>query len=192
RRNVTNILVVNGKGNEMCWCRVSNLGSLASCLNPANCLAVCRKSDLVRRKLLVLLNRIRRINVFNLLNGEESLSTVDNDPVYPRGISDSTIPRAFLEPVFRGSSRSICSARLTKDWFEGIPASNVVWPRKITEWQIEEQQVLMARQGSEQPSPDRLLSAKKTLELANLAYFQYLTQNPLEQGTLLKKVLLNC
>jgi hypothetical protein len=70
--------------------------------------------------------------------------------------------------------------------------SEEFWQRKTTEWQMEEQQVLMAMQGLEQASPDRLLSAKKTLELANQACFQYLTQNPLEQGRLLKKVLLNC
>src|SRR5436305_642018 len=47
-------------------------------------------------------------------------------------------------------------------------------------------------QGLEQASPDRLLTAKRTLELANQAYFLYVTQNPAEQGKLLKKVLLNC
>jgi len=44
----------------------------------------------------------------------------------------------------------------------------------------------------EQTSPDMLLTAKRTLELANKAYFLYVTQNPTEQGKLLKKVLLNC
>jgi DNA invertase Pin-like site-specific DNA recombinase len=70
--------------------------------------------------------------------------------------------------------------------------SEEFWQRKTTEWQMEEQQVLMAMQGLEQANSDRLLSAKRTLELANQAYFQYLTQNSLEQGRLLKKVLLNC
>jgi site-specific DNA recombinase len=66
------------------------------------------------------------------------------------------------------------------------------WQRKTAEWQLEEQQILMAMQGLEQASPDMLLTAKRTLELANKAYFLYLTQNPAEQGQLLKKVLLNC
>jgi len=66
------------------------------------------------------------------------------------------------------------------------------WQRKTAEWQLEEQQVLMAMQGLEQASPDMLLTAKWTLELANKACFLYVTQNPAEQGTLLKKVLLNC
>ena len=66
------------------------------------------------------------------------------------------------------------------------------WQRKNAEWQQEEQQILFALQDLEQASPDRLLTAKRTLELVNQAYFLYVTQNPAEQGKLLKKVLLNC
>jgi site-specific DNA recombinase len=66
------------------------------------------------------------------------------------------------------------------------------WQRKAAEWQMEEEQILMAIQGLENSRPDTLLTVKRTLELANTAYFQYLTQNPAEQGRLLKKVLLNC
>ena len=66
------------------------------------------------------------------------------------------------------------------------------WQRKNAEWQQEEQQILFAIQGLEQASPDVLLTAKRTLELANKAYFLYLTQSPTEQGKLLKNVLLNC
>ena len=50
----------------------------------------------------------------------------------------------------------------------------------------------MALQGLEQASPDMLLTAERILELANKAYFLYVTQNPAEQGQLLKMVLLNC
>lgn len=60
------------------------------------------------------------------------------------------------------------------------------WQRKNAEWQQEEQQILFAMQGLEQANPDRLLTAKRTLELANQAYFLYVTQNPAEQGKLLK------
>ncbi|HET9183302.1 MAG TPA: recombinase family protein [Candidatus Angelobacter sp.] len=70
--------------------------------------------------------------------------------------------------------------------------SEEFWQRKTAEWQLEEQQVMMAIQGLEQASPDVLLNAKRILELANKAYFLYVTQNPAEQGQLLKKVLLNC
>jgi site-specific DNA recombinase len=66
------------------------------------------------------------------------------------------------------------------------------WQRKNAEWQQEEQQILFVMQGLEQSSSDTLFTAKRTLELANQAYFLYLTQNPAEQGKLLKKVLLNC
>ncbi len=51
---------------------------------------------------------------------------------------------------------------------------------------------MMALQGLEDASPDRLLTAKRTFELANKAYFLYVTQNPMEQAKLLKMVLLNC
>ena len=70
--------------------------------------------------------------------------------------------------------------------------SEEFWQRKTSEWQTEEQQVLMAMQGLEQASSDGLLTAKKALELANKAYFLYVTRNPLEQAKLLKMVLSNC
>ena len=66
------------------------------------------------------------------------------------------------------------------------------WQRKTSEWQLEEQQIQMAMQGLEDASPDRLVTAKKTLELANKAYFLYVTQTPAEQAKLLKIVLSNC
>ena len=57
---------------------------------------------------------------------------------------------------------------------------------------IEEQQIQMAMQGLENANPDRLLTAKRTLELANKAYFLYVTQKPAEQAKLLKIVASNC
>jgi site-specific DNA recombinase len=66
------------------------------------------------------------------------------------------------------------------------------WERKTAEWRTEEGNVLLALQGLEQSSPDRMLNATRILELANKSYFLYLTQNPAEQGKLLKMVLSNC
>jgi hypothetical protein len=43
----------------------------------------------------------------------------------------------------------------------------------------------------EQSDTDRLLDAKRILELANKAYFLYVTRKPAEQAELLRKVLLN-
>ena len=40
--------------------------------------------------------------------------------------------------------------------------------------------------------PDSLLNAKRTLELANKAYYLYITQNPAEKAQLLKMVASNC
>jgi site-specific DNA recombinase len=70
--------------------------------------------------------------------------------------------------------------------------SEEFWQRKTAEWQLEEQQILMAKQGLREASPDSLLTAKRTLELANKACFLYVTQNPAEQAQLLKMVASNC
>jgi DNA invertase Pin-like site-specific DNA recombinase len=70
--------------------------------------------------------------------------------------------------------------------------SEEFWQRKTAEWQLEEQQILMAMQGLREASPDVLLNAKRALELANKAYFLYVTQNPIEQAQLLKMVASNC
>ena len=63
---------------------------------------------------------------------------------------------------------------------------------KSTEWMSEEQQVLGALKGLEEPKPERTLDAMRTLELANKAYFLYLKQESTEKAKLLKIVLSNC
>jgi hypothetical protein len=42
------------------------------------------------------------------------------------------------------------------------------------------------------PKGNRVLTATRTLELANVAYSLYVTEKPAEQAELLKNVLLNC
>ena len=59
-------------------------------------------------------------------------------------------------------------------------------------WNAEEQQILLALEGLQQPMGQRVLSAQRILELANKAYFLYVTQAPAEQARLLRKVVLNC
>jgi len=66
------------------------------------------------------------------------------------------------------------------------------WERKMSEWSAEEQRIQMAIKALQEPSTDRVLSAKRILELANKAYSLHLTQNPAEQAKLLRLVLLNC
>ena len=67
------------------------------------------------------------------------------------------------------------------------------WERKNAEWLREEQQVQFAFAGLKQADePARLLTASRTLELANKAYSLYVRQNPAEQAKLLKLVLSNC
>ena len=67
------------------------------------------------------------------------------------------------------------------------------WERKNADWLQEEQQVQFALAGLKQADePKRLLTASRTLELANKAYSLYVRQNPAEQAKLLKMVLSNC
>ena len=77
------------------------------------------------------------------------------------------------------------------DKLDGTISSDF-WQRKTADWQLEEQQILLAMQGLEQASEDKTMTAKRALELANKAYFLYLTQKPEEQAKLLKMVLSNC
>jgi len=71
--------------------------------------------------------------------------------------------------------------------------SEEFWNRKMSDWQADEQRIEMAISGlNEHSQSDRLLDAKRILELANKAYFLYLTRKPVEQAELLRKVLLNC
>ncbi len=67
------------------------------------------------------------------------------------------------------------------------------WERKMKEWRDEEQQIQFAINGlKEANASDRVLNAQRILELANKAYFLYVTRKPAEQAELLKMVLLNC
>ena len=67
------------------------------------------------------------------------------------------------------------------------------WQRRRAEWQREEQELQRAISGADaEKTSDRLLEVKRILELANKAYFLYLTRKPAEQAELLRKVLLNC
>jgi hypothetical protein len=56
--------------------------------------------------------------------------------------------------------------------------SEEFWEARCSDWNREEQQILMAMQGLEQQSPERILDGVKILELANKAYFLYLKRSP--------------
>jgi site-specific DNA recombinase len=66
------------------------------------------------------------------------------------------------------------------------------WEARSVAWNREEQQILMAVQGLEQQSPERILDGVRILELANKAHFLYLRQPPSEQAKLLRIVVSNC
>ena len=63
----------------------------------------------------------------------------------------------------------------------------------MEEWRAEEQQILIALDGFQAcRNSDRLLNAKRILELANKASFLYLSYNSAQRARFLKLILLNC
>ncbi len=67
------------------------------------------------------------------------------------------------------------------------------WQRKQADWQSEEFRIQSLISGlAEDCCAEKLRDVQRILELAQRAYFLYLTRKPAEQAELLKKVLLNC
>jgi site-specific DNA recombinase len=86
------------------------------------------------------------------------------------------------------------SGRIERAYLDKLDGkiSEEFWTARSEDWSREEQQILMALQGLEQQSPERILDGARILELANKAYFLYLRQPPQEQAKLLRIVLSNC
>ena len=100
-----------------------------------------------------------------------------------------TAQRNALHPRLSAVRRRIDQAY--QDKLDGrIPEE--FWERKMTEWTREERSIQDALARLEQPTNKQLLTAQRTLELANKAYSLYLTRNSEEQAELLRMVLLNC
>jgi hypothetical protein len=71
--------------------------------------------------------------------------------------------------------------------------SEEFWERKMSDWQMEEQQVKMAIQGlSNADTGDRAANAQRIFELANKAYSLYVSENPVEKAKLLRMLFSNC
>jgi site-specific DNA recombinase len=100
-----------------------------------------------------------------------------------------TEQRNALQPRLTAVRRRIDQAY--QDKLDG-KISEDFWERKMAEWTREERSIQDALARLNQPTNDRLLTAQRTLELANKAYSLYLTRNPEEQAQLLRMVLLNC
>ena len=66
------------------------------------------------------------------------------------------------------------------------------WEAKSTEWEKEQETILMTLRELELKSPMGTLDAVRILELANKACFLYLKQPPAEKTKLLRMVLSNC
>ncbi len=97
--------------------------------------------------------------------------------------------REKLQERLRAVRRRIEQAYADK--LDGKISENF-WLRKNAEWQLEERQIDAELAQSGAPNGERVLNAKRILELANKAYFLYLAQKPAEQAKLLKVVLSNC
>jgi site-specific DNA recombinase len=84
--------------------------------------------------------------------------------------------------------------RIERAYFDKLDGTitEEFWEARSVAWNREEQQILMAVQGLEQQSPERILNGVRILELANKAYFLYLKQPPSEQAKLLRMVVSNC
>jgi len=68
-----------------------------------------------------------------------------------------------------------------------------MWTRKMRDSREQEMELEAALHRLETPvSAANVLTAQRTLELANPAYSLYFTRNHAERGQLLKSVLLNC
>ena len=79
-----------------------------------------------------------------------------------------------------------------KDKFDGTISLDF-WQRIQGDFEAEEVRVKSLLGGlKEENTTQRLLDMQRILELAQKAYFLYLTRKPAEQAELLRKVLLNC
>ena len=103
---------------------------------------------------------------------------------------ENALQREKLEQRLAGLRRRMDQAYTDK--LDGkIPED--FWNRRMSEWRAEEQQIQAAIAGlKETEFGDRLLTAQRILELANKAYFLYVTRNSGERAKLLKIVLWNC
>ena len=67
------------------------------------------------------------------------------------------------------------------------------WTRKMNEWrELEGTLELQLASMNGRITAENVLDVKRIFELANRAYFLYLTRNSAERGQLLKSILLNC
>jgi site-specific DNA recombinase len=89
---------------------------------------------------------------------------------------------------------SVIRKRMTQAYVDKLDGkiNEEFWTRQMDEWQSEERQVQSQLESLKLSSTNSALSAQRCLELANNAYFLYLTRKPAQQAELLRMVLLNC
>ena len=89
---------------------------------------------------------------------------------------------------------SVIRKRMTQAYADKLDGkiNEEFWMRQMDEWQSEERKVQSQLESLKLSPTDSALSAQRCLELANKAYFLYLTRKPAQQAELLRMVLLNC
>jgi hypothetical protein len=99
----------------------------------------------------------------------------DKDRAEAHGQSESERLRTKLAQVRR---------RIEQAYLDKLNGkiTEAFWVAKSSEWNREQQQILMAVDRLERQSPARLLDGVRILELANQAYFLYLKQPPTEKA----------
>jgi hypothetical protein len=101
-----------------------------------------------------------------------------------------------------GSERSRLEAKLTaiRDWMDHAYGDKLdgkipvdFWERKMADWRMQEQQTQLTIQSlNETKLSEKAMDAARILELANSAYFLYVSQNSTEKAKLLRMLFWNC
>ncbi len=140
------------------------------------------------RILFVLVRTLYSIPLRNSLTVMLMLSAESSSPKIPRYTRNcARLP---------GSTRGLLTAQEDGQAYDDKLNGTITedfWQRKMEEWRAEEQQILIALDGFQAcRNSDRLLNAKRILELANKASFLYLSYNSAQRARFLKLILLNC
>jgi site-specific DNA recombinase len=111
---------------------------------------------------------------------EHEAKRIENDSMAKRRALDARLValRSRMDRAYRDK----LDGRIPEDF----------WERQMFTWHEEERHIKAGIEHLERPSASRVFTISRILELANKAYFLYVTQKPSEQAKLMRMVLLNC
>src|ERR1035441_552644 len=123
-----------------------------------------------------------------------SQTRISDKPLVRFTVPRATAPAGVPHRIFVRDSLSAVRRRMDQAYADKLDGKlpEDFWARKMSDWRTEEQNIEVALHAPSDSYADRVLSAKRILELANKAYFLYVTEKPAEQAKLLRKVLSNC